>query len=165
MVKSGEVSLKVSVVFRGINVVNIDSKGRLAIPARYRSYLQEEGEAAVILTIDPEARCLMLYPCAAWEIIEQKIESLPSFNAMARRVQRLLIGHATELELDSQGRILVPALLREYAHLNEKIVLIGQGKKFELWDEAAWDLHREQWLGEMQQPGGALPPELSVLSL
>ena len=150
-------------MFRGINAVNMDAKGRLAVPARYRERLQQESDQEVVLTIDTEMPCLLLYPSTVWEIIERKIEALPSFNPAARRIQRLLIGHATELELDTQGRILVPTLLREYASLNERVVLIGQGKKFELWSEDLWQTHRTKWLSEIAQ--GDLPPELSDLSL
>ena len=152
-------------MFRGINAVNIDTKGRLAVPVRYRERLAAESERELVVTIDTDMRCLLLYPSAVWEVIEHKIEALPSFNPAARRIQRLLIGHATELELDSQGRILVPPLLRDYANLRERAVLIGQGKKFELWDEGQWQGCREQWLDEMASQKGELPPELGLLSL
>ena len=92
-------------MFRGINVINLDTKGRLAIPTRYRAGLQDEANGRLIVTIDTEEHCLLLYPLTAWKEIEQKIESLPSFNQATRRIQRLLIGHATELELDAnKGR-------------------------------------------------------------
>jgi len=120
-------------VFRGVNGINIDVKGRIAIPTRYRERLQES-RSCVVLTIDTEEKCLLLYPLTAWEDIEAKLAQLPSFNPAARRIQRLLIGHATEAELDSHGRILLPPLLREYAGLSKHAMLVGQGKKFELWD-------------------------------
>jgi len=91
---------------------------------------------------------------------------LPSLNPAARRLQRLLIGHATECELDGHGRILVPPPLREFAGLDRRVVLIGQGNKFELWDEATWTERREAWLQEAEGEAiEALSPELASLSL
>jgi MraZ protein len=152
-------------VFRGVNGVNIDVKGRIVVPTRYRDRLLQESRGCVVLTIDTEERCLLLYPIAAWEEIENKLAALPSFNPAARRIQRLLIGHATEAELDSQGRILLPPLLREYAGLSKKTVLVGQGKKFELWDEEHWQERRSKWLDEECNDETNIPDEMKSLSL
>jgi len=153
-------------VFRGINGVNIDTKGRIAMPTRYRERLQLDSKGAVVLTIDTEERCLLLYPLPEWEEIERKLAALPSFNAAARRIQRLLIGHASDTELDGQGRILVPTLLREYAGLKKNAVLVGQGKKFELWDEDQWNSCRGRWLEEESSiDENGLPDELKSISL
>ncbi len=152
-------------MFRGVNSIHVDDKGRLSIPPRYRCRLQSDGKGELIVTIDTEALCLLLYPVAEWEIIEKKIEALPSFNKAARRIQRLLIGHATEVELDSHGRILLPPPLREYAGLQKNIMLVGQGKKFEIWDEARWHETRKGWIEEGLDNSGPLPPELEALSL
>lgn len=152
-------------MFRGVNGVNIDAKGRIVMPTRYRDRLQHESNGSVVLTIDTEERCLLVYPLNAWEEIESKLAQLPSFNPAARRIQRLLIGHATEVELDSHGRVLVPPLLREYAGLNKLAMLVGQGKKFELWDEQHWQERRGQWLAEESGKDSALPDEVKSLSL
>jgi MraZ protein len=152
-------------VFRGINTINLDDKGRLAIPARYRDRLQSSAAGQVILTIDTAARCLLLYPLPEWECIEKKIEALPSFNPEARRIQRLLMGHATDIEIDSHNRILVPPPLREYASLQKAVVLVGQGKKFEIWDESHWQQTRDQWIQAGLNQNTTLPPELEALSL
>lgn len=152
-------------MFRGINAINLDAKGRMAIPARYRVELDQVAKGKLILTIDTEEKCLLLYPLPVWETIEEKIEALPSFNRMTRRIQRLLIGHATELELDNNGRILLPALLREYAELDKAVILAGQGKKFEIWDEKVWTGGRENWLSEGLNGLTELPTELKSLSL
>lgn len=152
-------------MFRGVNGVNIDVKGRIVIPTRYRERLQHESKGSVVLTIDTEERCLLLYPLGAWEEIENKLAVLPSFNPQARRIQRLLIGHATEVELDSHSRILLPPLLREYAGLNKLTMLVGQGKKFELWDEQHWQERRGQWLAEESDKNSDLPDEVKTLSL
>ena len=89
---------------------------------------------------------------------------LPSLNPQARRLQRLMVGHATDLELDSHGRVLVPPKLREYAGLTRQATLIGQGNRFELWDEQHWNACRESWLQAGEETGD-LPPELEQLSL
>lgn len=152
-------------VFRGVNGINIDVKGRIVVPTRYRERLQES-RSCIVLTIDTEEKCLLLYPLTAWEEIENKLAQLPSFNPAARRIQRLLIGHATEVELDSHGRILLPPLLREYAGLSKHAMLVGQGKKFELWDESHWQERRDQWLSEESSNSeGGLPDEVKKLSL
>lgn len=153
-------------MFRGINGLNIDAKGRIAMPTRYRERLQIESKSAVVLTIDTEARCLLLYPLPEWEEIEKKLAGLPSFNPAARRIQRLLMGHATDVEMDGHGRILLPPLLREYAGLDKRAMLVGQGKKFELWDEAHWNQSRGQWLqDESSTNESLLPEEVKSISL
>lgn len=152
-------------MFRGINAIHIDDKGRLAIPTRYRHPLEVGAKGQLIVTIDTESRCLLLYPLPAWETIEQKIEALSSFNPVSRRIQRLLIGHATEAPLDKQGRILLPQPLRDYAGLQKNAILVGQGKKFEIWDEVSWNDTRDQWIQLGVENSGPLPVELENLSL
>lgn len=134
--------------FRGVSNLSLDAKGRIVLPARYRDRLLEICQSQLIVTIDTDQPCLLIYPLPEWELIEEKIEALPSFNPSTRRIQRLLIGHATEIEVDTNGRMLLPSPLREYAQLSKKLVLIGQGKKFELWDELVWAERMQSWLGE-----------------
>ena len=152
-------------MFRGINAINIDGKGRLAVPTRYRDALGSQANASLVVTIDTEETCLLLYPIMQWQVIEDNLQRLPSFNAAARRIQRLLIGHATDVELDSNGRLLLPPLLRDYAHLDKRVVMIGQGNKFEVWDEALWQSRREQWLADEASEVGGLPDEMKNFSL
>jgi MraZ protein len=154
-------------MFRGINGINIDAKGRMLIPTRYRERLQLDSNNAVVFTIDTEERCLLLYPQPEWEEIEKKLAAtLPSFNPAARRIQRLLMGHATEVEIDNQGRVLLPNMLREFAGLEKNAVLIGQGKKFELWDQMHWDERRGHWLQEETHASDStLPEEVKSISL
>lgn len=152
-------------MFRGINQIQLDDKGRLSVPTRYRDALKQEAEAQVVVTIDTEEKCLLLYPLQEWENIERKIEALPSFNRSVRRIQRLLIGHATELDLDGNGRILLPQPLREYAGLKKGVVIVGQGKKLEIWDDAHWTETRAGWLEVGLGETEVLPPELLNLSL
>lgn len=124
-------------MFRGATPIALDGKGRLAIPTKYRDLLMQRCGGRLVLTLDPSA-CLLLYPFPDWEPIEQKLNALPSFDPISRQMQRLLVGSATDLELDSAGRILLPVLLRERARIERDAVLLGQGNKFEIWNAAAW---------------------------
>jgi MraZ protein len=150
--------------FRGINNIAIDAKGRMAMPARYRERLLEICGGRLIVTVHPDS-CLLVYPLPEWEVIESKLVQLPSFDQRSKSIQRLLIGHATECEMDGQSRILLPNLLREYANLNKKIVMIGQGKKFEIWDEDVWNESQRAFLNSVQDDSGELPAALQELSL
>ncbi len=150
-------------MFRGVTHINLDTKGRIALPSRYRERLSGLCDGNLVVTVDRD-HCLLIYPLPEWEHIEQKLVRLPSLNRTARRLQRLLIGHATECQLDGNGRILLPAPLRAFAGLEKHSVLIGQGNKFELWDESAWTQRRDEWLAEAAETE-ELPGDLESLSL
>lgn len=135
-------------MFRGIHQVSVDTKGRLSLPARLRDEFLQYDESGVVVTIDPTSRCLLLYPVQEWEQIQAKLDRLPTFQPQARRLQRLLVGHATDIELDSAGRLLLPAPLREFAKIDRKSTLLGQGKKLEIWGQEEWDAQRELYLSE-----------------
>ena len=157
-----------SPVFRGVSHLALDAKGRLAVPAKYRSALDPaaQGDAAsgaggLVLTADP-SRCLLLYPRAAWEPIQAELMRLSAFNERIRRIQRLLVGYADDVEMDGAGRILVSPELRQFAGLDHRVVLVGQGNKFELWDEPKW---QEQTAQAITFAAGDLPPELAGFSL
>jgi MraZ protein len=152
-------------LFRGVNRVNLDAKGRLAVPTRYRGLLVESCASRLVVTIDANDRCLLIYPAPIWQEIERKLMKLPSFNKEARRLQRLLVGHATEVDMDGQGRLLLPPPLREFAGMNKQAVLIGQGDRFELWDEEHWNGQREEWLKETDLEQMDLPADLETLSI
>jgi MraZ protein len=132
--------------FRGINSINVDVKGRVAIPKRYRESISEASENQLVATIDLHSPCLLIYTLDEWEVIERKLMSLPNVNPQARLYQRLLLGHASEMEMDAQGRVLLPGLLREHAKLEKNAILLGQGNKFELWSQEAWDASRPEML-------------------
>ena len=160
-------------VFRGVTHLALDAKGRIAIPAKHRDaiagYASESTGAAadkatgspLILTADP-SRCLLLYPRAAWDPIQARLMSLSSFNEKTRALQRLLVGHAEDVEMDGTGRILVSPALRQYAGLDHRVVLVGQGNKFELWDENRW---LEQTARAITFAADELPAELTGFSL
>ncbi len=152
-------------VFRGINNPALDAKGRMAMPARYREKLMESCAGRLVVTVYPDG-CLLVYPLHEWEEVEKQLNALPGMNKKARSLQRLLVGHATEVELDSQGRFLLPPMLREFAGLQKKCVLIGQGKKFEIWDEQVWNEKQSAWLDEVNaDDDGEMPSALENLAL
>jgi len=151
-------------VFRGVQHITMDTKGRLAMPARQREPLMSRCNGQLVATIDTQSRCLFIYPLPEWERVEREVQELPTLNPAVKRFQRLVIGYATDLELDNNGRLLMPAPLREYAELGKKLVLVGQGNKLELWAEQLWITEREHALKE----SGAeteLPEELVSLTL
>ena len=133
-------------MFRGINNATLDAKGRMALPTRNRETVMTASDGRVVVTIDMRERCLLLYPLPEWEIVQRKLEGLENIKPQARLLQRLLIGHATDLELDGNGRILLPAMLREYAELSKKLVLVGQGNKIEIWADEKWRSSMDGWL-------------------
>ncbi len=151
-------------MFRGVQHINMDAKGRLAMPARQREPLLSRCEGQIVATIDTQSPCLVVYPLPEWERIETDIQALPTLNPAVRRFQRLMLGYATDLELDGSGRMLLPQSLREYAQLDKKLVLVGQGNKLELWSEALWLAEREQALAD-SGPDALLPDELMSLTL
>ena len=151
-------------MFRGVNHISMDAKGRMAFPARQREKLAADCAGQLVATIDTQSPCLLIYPLPTWETIEREIQDLPSLNPAVRRFQRLLIGYASDLEFDGSGRVLLPQSLREYAGLEKKLVLVGQGKKMELWDEAAWLAERDKLLQESTDDG-SVPEELMSLAL
>ena len=150
-------------MFRGIHSVNMDAKGRLAIPAKFRELLNDACGGQLVITIDPVARCLVLYPLPQWEEIQAKIEKLPSLNRDAKRMQRLFIGHASDCDLDSNGRFLIPPPLRTYASLEKKLVLLGQGQKVEIWSDENWQAQLDSMLADSDGME-SLPEEMQSLS-
>lgn len=151
-------------MFRGVQYINMDAKGRLAMPARQREPLLVECSGQIVVTIDTQASCLVLYPLPEWERIESQLQSLPDLKPAVKRFKRLILGYATDLELDGSGRVLLPAPLREHAQLGKKLVLVGQGNKLELWSEALWAAETEQALLD-SGPDAELPEELTSLTL
>ena len=134
-------------MLRGATKVTLDAKGRLAIPTRYRERIALRCDGQLVATVDKDY-CLLLYPLPDWEEIERKLMRLPSLDKRARRLQRLMVGHATEVDVDGHGRILLSRELREFAGLERQAVLLGQGNRFELWDEERWNDTRDGWLSD-----------------
>ena len=159
--QKSESRLVLTVVFRGATKVTLDAKGRMAVPTRYRERLASRCDGQIIVTVDKD-HCLLVYPLPDWEELERKLVRLPSMNKAARRIVRIMVGYATEVDMDSNGRILVSRELRDFAALERNAMLIGQGNKFELWDESTWNEKRDAWLGEDYD--GELPPDLESIA-
>ena len=132
-------------LFRGISSTSVDVKGRMGLPQKHREIFLGSCMGKVVVTIDAAERCLLVYALHEWNIIQQRLESLSNVNQGTRMLQRLLIGHATDLEMDKSGRILLPSAHRKYAHLGKKVVLIGQGNKLEVWSEELWQDQMKSW--------------------
>ena len=148
-------------MFQGATQLNLDSKGRLAIPARYRDMLLAHCAGQLVLTADADG-CLLVYPQPEWQPIREKLMKLSAFDPRIRALQRFLVGHAEDSVMDAAGRVLVSPALRQYAQLEKTVVLVGQGKKFEVWNQEHWDSRMDAAGG--LAPGG-LPPELEGFSL
>ncbi len=148
-------------MFRGVTQLCLDAKGRLAIPVRYRRELISLSDGHLVITVDP-SKCLLIYPQPAWEMIEQKLNNLPSFHPQSRSLQRLLIGNASDVDMDASARILISPPLRKFAGLVKNLVLVGQGTKFELWGEEQWDLQMEAALAFKDKE---MPSEFTEFSL
>ena len=152
-------------MFRGFSTLSIDSKGRLAVPSRYRDRLQSISDGNLVLTLNPLDRCLWLYPVPEWELIESKLADLSDFDKQGRRAKQMMRGYAADCQMDGQGRILIQQELREYAGLDKQVVILGQGNKFELWDQQAWNQQRDQWLQDVGDDSGEPSDALKSLSL
>lgn len=149
-------------MFRGFSTVSIDNKGRLAVPSRFRERLSAIAGGCLVQTLNPLDRSIWLYPLTEWEIIENKLAGLSDFDKQSRRAKQMMRGYATDCQLDSQGRILIPHELRDYAGIHKQAVILGQGNKFEVWDQDNWEQQRDQWLeqvgNESSEPSDALKP-------
>jgi MraZ protein len=151
-------------MFRGATKIALDDKGRMVVPARYRERLVERSAGQLIVTVNLDGECLLIYPMSDWEPVERKVIELPAFHPLSSRLRRLMVGHATDLTLDGHGRVLLPTELREFAQIDRNAMLVGQGNRFELWQEARWTERRDFWL-QSGTPGNDLPPELDSFSL
>ncbi|MDU3882292.1 MAG: division/cell wall cluster transcriptional repressor MraZ [Escherichia coli] len=140
-------------MFRGATLVNLDSKGRLSVPTRYREQLLENAAGQMVCTIDIHHPCLLLYPLPEWEIIEQKLSRLSSMS------------HASECQMDGAGRLLIAPVLRQHAGLTKEVMLVGQFNKFELWDETTWHQQVKEDIDAEQLATGDLSERLQDLSL
>lgn len=151
-------------MFRGFNSINLDEKGRMAVPTRYRAELQRicEGKLVVTLGLD---QCLVLFPLPEFEQLQARLEGLPILDPRVKSLKRLLVGHAYDCELDAQGRFLIPEALRSLVGLEKRLALIGQGRVFEIWSEETWSRSRTEWLDVKNLENlRELSPELGALT-
>jgi len=148
-------------MFRGATSLSLDAKGRLAVPAKHRDALQTQCAGNLVLTAHPH-RCLLLYPQPAWEPIQSKLMALSSFDKQSSAMQRLLVGFAEDVAMDSAGRMLISPTLREFAGLEKQVMLVGQGSRFELWNVEAWRAQLDRVMAGEEM---AMPAELEGFSL
>ncbi len=152
-------------MFRGASALNLDNKGRLAIPVGHRDAIVERCGGKLVVTVNnSRENCLWLYPMDVWTEVEAKVVNLPSFDPAHQRLKRFLIGYASDVEMDRSGRILLPAPLREFAMLEKAVFLVGQGNKFEIWSEGLWNAKCGEWLKE-EIGGEEMSAELRQISL
>jgi len=118
---------------------NLDAKGRMAIPAKFRTKLT----SGAIITRGLD-HCLFVFDCKEWEILAQKLIALPLAQANSRAFTRLMLAGATDVELDKQGRILIPDYLREYAGLKKQTIVAGLYNRIEIWDSEAWKIYKNK---------------------
>ena len=148
-------------MFQGASQVNLDAKGRMAVPTRIRDPLTQGGTVKLVLTAHPDG-CLLLYPTPAWEPIRAQVMGFPSLDRQFSLWKRLLVGFAQDVELDSAARLLIPPELREFAHIKRPVMLVGQGSHFEIWDLESWN----QQLETLKSGGNpTLPPGMENFSL
>ncbi|MBY5923208.1 division/cell wall cluster transcriptional repressor MraZ [Ferrimonas balearica] len=152
-------------MFRGANAITMDTKGRLTVPTRYREPLRACSGGQLICTVDIHSPCLLLYPLPEWERVEQKLMSLSDTQPAERAIKRLLLGYASEGELDKAGRLLLSAPLRQYAELDKSVMLVGQLNKFEVWSEANWQAQIQAAHQQVSAADILSNPRLQDLSL
>ena len=133
-------------MFRGNFQLTMDAKGRLAVPKKYRDCLEAESGPKMVITTGEYEDCLVVYPLPEWQRIEERLRGHPDLQpesddearAKAEWTCRLVIGNATDCDIDSHGRLLIPPPLRTHAALEKQVRMVGQTEKFELWDESKW---------------------------
>ena len=131
-------------MFKGSDPINMDTKGRMAIPTRYRPLLDELCAGDLVITIDMKSTCLMLSPLPEWKKFEEKVAALPALDELAEMLSRFVVGQAKDLQVDGSGRILIPPELRGYAQLEKKLVLVGRSQRLEIWSKENWNSEREK---------------------
>ena len=147
-------------MFQGATALNLDAKGRLAVPTKHRDGLQAGTAGKLVLTAHPH-KCLLLYPAQGWEPIRARIMTFSSFDPQLSLWKRLLVGFAEDQELDAAGRLLISPVLRKFASLEKEVMLVGQGSHFEIWSLDAWERQLEQLAVAPDKP----PPGMENFSL
>ena len=130
-------------MFFGETAINLDAKGRLAIPTRYRDAIQERCGGRLVLTYSAfDSGALYMYPEQEWERVRDEVTALSTFNPGHRSLQRKLVGSASAVEPDGNGRIQIPQTLRQVAGLERRVALLGMGNRFEIWNETVLNQRR-----------------------
>jgi MraZ protein len=152
-------------LFSGASALNLDAKGRIAMPTRYREELRAQELGKLVVTVDIQSPCLLIYPALEWAKVLEKLLKLSDIQPQERAMKRLLLGYAQDCELDSNGRILLTPPLRQYASLDKKTMLVGQLNKFELWDEQTWQQQLADSLEMIRNDGLEASERLADFSL
>ncbi|MBA6293421.1 division/cell wall cluster transcriptional repressor MraZ [Colwellia sp. MB3u-70] len=152
-------------MFRGTSAITLDSKNRITIPTRYREELFADCQGKMVCTVDIQHPCLLLYPLPEWEEIELKLCELSSMNPQERLLQQVLLGNASDCEIDKSGRLLIHGPLRQHAGLKKNLMLVGQLRKFEIWNDSAWQNQMQQGIAQLQSGEIELTDRLLDLSL
>jgi len=152
-------------MFRGTSAITLDSKSRITIPTKYRDELVADCQGKLVCTVDIQYPCLLLYPLPEWEEIELKLCRLSSMNQQERLLQQVLLGNASDCEMDKNGRLLINGPLRKHATLEKNIMLVGQLKKFEIWNESLWQEQMQMGINKIQSGEIELTERLLDLSL
>jgi len=152
-------------MYRGTSAITLDSKNRITIPTRYREELFADCQGKMVCTVDIQHPCLLLYPLPEWEEIELKLCGLSSMNPQERLLQQVLLGNASDCEIDKSGRLLINGPLRQHAKLEKSLMLVGQLKKFEIWSDNAWNTQMQQGIAKIQSGEIELTDRLLDLSL
>jgi MraZ protein len=130
-------------MFRGKFEHNVDSKGRVSVPAKFRDIIADRYGGKLVLAMDYD-KCLTVYPLEEWEKLEEKIKTLSMMKQEAKDFRRFLLSSATECELDKQGRVLIPSAHREHAGISKNVTLVGIIDKIEIWDVKTWEARNTQ---------------------
>lgn len=147
-------------MFQGASQINLDAKGRLAVPVKHREALAAPSAGQLVMTAHPH-KCVLLYPEANWEPIRQRVMTFPSLDATASVWKRMLIGFAENTTLDNAGRILLSPELRTFASIEKQIMFVGQGTHFEVWSLNAWN----EQIAALTSGAAGLPPGTENFSL
>lgn len=140
-------------MFRGPSAISLDAKGRIALPAKYRDAITGSCQGQMILSLHFADPCLLLFPLNEWEAVESQLQALPAGNPVSRAIQRRVLGTAAEVELDSAGRLLLPAFHREQAALDKQVMLVGQMRRFEIWNDGRWNEQLQKDLDTITSAG------------
>ncbi len=152
-------------MFRGTSAITLDTKNRITMPTKYRDELFADCQGKMVCTVDIQHACLLLYPLPEWEEIELKLCQLSSMNPQERVFQQVILGNASDCEMDKNGRLLINGPLRNHAALEKNIMLVGQLRKFEIWNESAWQEQMQQGISKIQSGEIELTERLLDLSL
>ena len=132
-------------MFRGTSKASLDNRGRFAVPTRLRGALRSISAGKLVITIDRQEKCLLLYPDCEWTVVEEQLEQFSNLRPAVRQLQRMLVGFATDVELDNNGRVLIPPILRDYAEIDRSVMVMGQSNKLELWNEDVLNAAMTRW--------------------